>query len=227
MFEGRCIKFSVDRRFWVTGVHERLRDGRRRGDVGAAAHGQAARLGVSVLRAEETDPLARGKGTDVLAFDEFDDEPVLDVTLRPGDVLYVPAGWPHTTDTLDCATDDPSIHLTLGVDTHVWGLDAVTIVDAAGADHQYRGFTNEHAGFRGALDSIAMRLKQLVLRACDDRPEDWELLVTGHSLGGALATLCAYDLLTSSPIVAERGCSVLSLAGPRFFDHSLIHLRVN
>ena len=54
----------------------------------------------------ETDPLARGKGTDVLAFDEFDDEPVLDVTLRPGDVLYVPAGWPHTTDTLDCATDD-------------------------------------------------------------------------------------------------------------------------
>ena len=91
----------------------------------------------------ETDPLARGKGTDVLSFDEFDDEPVLDVTLRPGDVLYVPAGWPHTTDTLDCATDDPSIHLTLGVDTHVWGLDAVTVVDAAGADHQYRGFTND------------------------------------------------------------------------------------
>jgi hypothetical protein len=91
----------------------------------------------------ETDPLARGKGTDVLSFDEFDEEPVLDVTLRPGDVLYVPAGWPHTTDTLDCATDDPSIHLTLGVDTHVWGLDAVTVIDAAGADHQYRGFTND------------------------------------------------------------------------------------
>ena len=40
-----------------------------------------------------------------------------------------------------------------------------------------------------------MRLKQLVLIACDDRPEYWELLVTGHSLGGAVATLAAYDLI--------------------------------
>ncbi len=56
------------------------------------------------------------------------------------------------------------------------------------------GDPSVHAGFRGALDSIAMRLKQLVLRACDDRPEDWELLVTGHSLGGALATLFAFDV---------------------------------
>jgi hypothetical protein len=44
------------------------------------------------------------------------------------------------------------------------------------------------------MDSIAMRLKQLVLAACDDAPSDWELLVTGHSLGGALATLFAFDV---------------------------------
>ena len=110
----------------------------------------------------ERDPLARDKGLDVHALDELG-EPVIDATLQPGEVLYVPAGWPHTTDTLDCATDDPSIHLTLGVDTHVWGLDAVTVVDAAGADHAHRGATNQApadfywATLRKTLPSLGWR----------------------------------------------------------------------
>ena len=58
MFEGRGFEPRVHRRFWVAGVHERLRDGRRRRDVGAAAHGQAARFGVSVLRAEALEGVA-------------------------------------------------------------------------------------------------------------------------------------------------------------------------
>ena len=72
------------------------------------------------------DPLARGKGDDVLELGELDESPAADVVLGPGDCLYVPAGWPHTTDTLECAVDDePSVHLTLGVDTHIWGLDGL------------------------------------------------------------------------------------------------------
>ena len=73
-----------------------------------------------------SDPLKRGKGDDVLALGDLDDAPLLDVVLGPGDALYVPAGFPHTTDTLGCALEnEPSVHLTLGVDTHIWGLDGL------------------------------------------------------------------------------------------------------
>lgn len=44
--------------------------------------------------------------------------------------LYVPAGFPHTTDTVTGMTDgdtDPSVHLTVGVDTHIWGLNYATL----------------------------------------------------------------------------------------------------
>jgi uncharacterized membrane protein YgcG len=73
------------------------------------------------------DPLARGKAHDALRLDELA-APLLDVVLRPGDMLYVPAGFPHTTDTVHtaaagAAADEDSIHLTIGLDTHIWGLD--------------------------------------------------------------------------------------------------------
>ena len=43
-------------------------------------------------------------------------------------LLYVPAGFPHTTDTVHtaaagAAADEDSIHMTIGLDTHIWGLD--------------------------------------------------------------------------------------------------------
>jgi putative lipase involved disintegration of autophagic bodies len=51
-----------------------------------------------------------------------------------------------------------------------------------------------HAGFREACDSISRRLKELVLAAVDGELSEWDLLITGHSLGGALATLFTTDL---------------------------------
>jgi ribosomal protein L16 Arg81 hydroxylase len=46
-------------------------------------------------------------------------DPVLDVTLRPGDTLYLPRGWLHAATT----SDDESLHLTIGVNVYTW-LDA-------------------------------------------------------------------------------------------------------
>lgn len=55
--------------------------------------------------------------------------PIIDTILQKGDVLYVPLGFPHTTDTstlVDGADTsvfhEPSVHLTMGLDTHVWCL---------------------------------------------------------------------------------------------------------
>jgi hypothetical protein len=71
------------------------------------------------------DPYSRGKGSDVLELSELG-EPLIDAILVPGQVLYVPAGHPHTTDTTfigDAIADaKPSLHLTVGIDTLIWGL---------------------------------------------------------------------------------------------------------
>ena len=69
-------------------------------------------------------------GTDILEMSELDG-PLLDIVLKPGQILYVPAGFPHTTDTMFINDDqipvspsdnDPSVHLTIGIDTLIWGI---------------------------------------------------------------------------------------------------------
>lgn len=72
----------------------------------------------------KADPYTRGKAKDVLKLEELE-APIIDTVLEPGQMLYVPAGFPHTTDTLSefCGDgSDPSVHLTIGIDTHIWGL---------------------------------------------------------------------------------------------------------
>ena len=91
------------------------------------------------------DPFARGKGEDSLPLHilleekegRLGTELLLDVVLREGDVLYIPAGFPHTTDTVEETTEenaadyDTSIHLTFNIDTHVWDLDHLGVRNAA------------------------------------------------------------------------------------------------
>ena len=47
-------------------------------------------------RMPKADPLARGKSKDKLELTEMS-SPLLDIVLTAGQVLYVPAGFPHTT----------------------------------------------------------------------------------------------------------------------------------
>ena len=52
-----------------------------------------------------------------------------------------------------------------------------------------------HEGFLEAYDSVHQKVLCVVDEVvADDCGEPWWVMVTGHSLGGALATLCAYEL---------------------------------
>lgn len=88
------------------------------------------------------DPFARGKGEDSLPLHtllegtegRLGTELLLDVVTREGDVLFIPAGFPHTTDTVEESDDvdyDTSIHLTFNIDTHVWDLDNLSVRSVA------------------------------------------------------------------------------------------------
>jgi len=60
-----------------------------------------------------------------------------------------------------------------------------------------------HAGFFESAKSVNRRLKQLLVAACSNNPGEWEVLITGHSLGGALATLTAPEI--ASGVDTSRG----------------------
>lgn len=72
-----------------------------------------------------------------------------------------------------------------------------------------------HNGFRGSLNSISRRLKELVLAAVEPG-EDlsmYDVVVTGHSLGGALATLFTADVAQYG-FDAGRGLPQLEASDP-------------
>jgi len=77
--------------------------------------------------------------------------------------------------------------------------------------------------YAGAGERAARRLgPDCAVRAALERLLSEEpacrICITGHSLGGALATLCAYDLATSSAVARARGVTLISFAAPRFFN---------
>lgn len=50
-----------------------------------------------------------------------------------------------------------------------------------------------HTGFLTAYDSLRPAVLALLATLLEGEEQQWHIFLTGHSLGGALATLCAWD----------------------------------
>ena len=133
--------------------------------------------------------------------------PVLELTLRAGDTLYLPRGWPH--DALTSETD--SLHLTIGVNVHTW-VDAIrAALDDCEADVEFRrsvpadGETGDDL-----LEQLASRLapEQVVQRARTR-------LVNGRRpiLDGELEEVRALGALTVETLLERRDTVIADLQG--------------
>ncbi|WP_299546170.1 lipase family protein [uncultured Tateyamaria sp.] len=86
------------------------------------------------------------------------------------------------------------------------------MVDAPG---HLGGTTNirVHLGFWASLDS---RYPEIAAKVKSRRNNNQKVFLSGHSLGGALATLCAYRFARAEPIPVD---GVYTFGGPRVGNH--------
>jgi ribosomal protein L16 Arg81 hydroxylase len=83
-------------------------------------------------------------------------EPVMDVTMRAGDTLYLPRGWLHQAMT----SETPSLHLTVGVNVATW-RDAVRAALDEAAEEEVvlrQGVDADAVAPDGLLEALAERL---------------------------------------------------------------------
>ena len=133
------------------------------------------------------------------------DEPVLDVTLAPGDTLYLPRGWLHEALT----SDSDSLHLTVGLTAYTW-LDAFR--DALGACRDELAFRRSVPDEAEAPDALLTLLEERL------RPEDVERRRRERFVGtrrpvldDQLAQIRELDRLTLETTVERRPTVIADL----------------
>ena len=96
-------------------------------------------------------------------------------------------------------------------------------VDSVAACASAEKLSSSPARGRTREESPRVMVRRAVEKALLAEPNA-RLALCGHSLGGCIAMLCAYDLATSSTVVDEwvknggAGPSIVSFGAPRFFD---------
>ena len=132
-------------------------------------------------------------------------EPVLDVTLRAGDTLYLPRGWLHEAKT----SDADSLHLTVGVNVYTW-LDAFkAALDECGDDVAFR-----RSAEAGEPDALLGRLAARLTRDDVDRRRRQKLVRTRLAiLDGQVEALRALRTLTLETELERRETVLAELSG--------------
>jgi hypothetical protein len=126
-------------------------------------------------------------------------EPVLDVTLRAGDTLYLPRGWLH--QALTSGTD--SLHITVGVNVRTWLDEARAALEDGADDVELRRAAAGEAPALPRLDpeTAGARARQRLVRT--RRP----------ILDGQLSELRALDSLGVDTELVRRDTVIADLDG--------------
>jgi hypothetical protein len=130
--------------------------------------------------------------------------PVLDVTLRAGDTLYLPRGWLHEAKT----SETDSLHITVGVSVYTWTDAFRAAVEACASDVAFRRMPD------GDTDDLLERLAEQLRPERVERRRRRKLVRTRRPiLGGQLTQLRALDDLELDTEVERRPTVVFDLAG--------------
>ncbi|MEV8565850.1 cupin domain-containing protein [Streptomyces sp. NPDC051322] len=111
-------------------------------------------------------------------------EPLLEVTLVPGDVLYVPHGTPHAA----AAKSELSLHLSVGVEPRRWRELLRDIVASVVEDDEFHGWPRlDHGQDSDVLTALSGKLELLRerLSRLDVASEAKRLHEAGRAKGGA------------------------------------------
>ena len=144
-------------------------------------------------------------------------EPVLDLTMTPGDALYVPRGAPHAAATVD----EPSLHITIGIIATTWHDLLRRLLERAAQEPAFRAALP--AGWASApADAVPVAKEALLRLAGFVTEQDPEDLLAGAAdafwsarlpaLRGQLQQLGALDAITDDTLVAPRAASSARLA---------------
>ncbi|HEV2776172.1 MAG TPA: cupin domain-containing protein [Solirubrobacteraceae bacterium] len=132
-------------------------------------------------------------------------EPLYDITLRAGDTLYMPRGWPHEATAADAA----SLHITVGLHPPT-RLDAIRAALAGCAeDLEFRRALDGDGELPGALvERLAVRLPaDEVARRARRRFVDTRRPI----LDGQLSQVRALDALTGDTPLVRRATVIADL----------------
>ena len=127
-------------------------------------------------------------------------DPMLDVTLRAGDTLYLPRGWLHQALT----SDSDSLHITVGVNVRRWVDEVRVALDDAESDLSFRRTIDaDEPPLLPELDADAVRARARERFVRRRRP----------ILDGQLSELRALPGLTAEDALERRDTVIADLDG--------------
>jgi bifunctional lysine-specific demethylase and histidyl-hydroxylase NO66 len=134
-------------------------------------------------------------------------EPVLDVTLAPGDTLYLPRGWLHEALT----SESDSLHLTVGLSAYTWFDALKAALEDCRSDVAFR--RSVPADGESVDDLLAVLEERLAPEAVTQRRREHFVRTRRPVLRGQLGQVQELERLTLATPVERRATVIADLSG--------------